>query len=289
MNETTKRPTGFSTAATHLGVSEDQLDEVLKTNGWNDYLGDQEIFKFSDFHEAFKDKPIGRVRLAYRELTVGGKTETATNPRLEELKKLGIKINSSNVPAADLFNLYNPKLKDDPITQELKKRYGEKAVVLFKPGTNQVAVNETIGYVSDLDLGFITEQETVMVNGELIRPVPIGHIPDQVLDEDPLFPGSPLRNQRSIVNHRDWTNVTHECRQFCRIIVDRNEIDPNDTQSVVNLLKMATGPNAMDGLIEMWPGVRLAMKELETDGDLPKLKIRPGLKKNLPFGNNRRY
>jgi len=35
-----------------------------------------------------------------------------------------------------------------------------------------------------------------------------------MVDEDPLFPGQPLRNEYSVVNNRNWSKVGRETRNF---------------------------------------------------------------------------
>ena len=257
---------------------------------------DSENFRFGEFREALKDKPPTLVRLVYGALKSGKKDSAIVEAHTEspdqdvrtaELRNLGFKTKLREADPAVLLRLYLPDKPGDPVTQALKERFGAQPIIAFREdGT--VAVAESVQYVSDLEQGY-PEQETLTVDGQLAKLCAIGTKPDTMVDEDPLFPNQPLRNGRSLVNHRNWTGIPLEKRQMCRIIVQRGDIDSNNRDAVLRLLERA---QPKGGLSEAYPEAMLEFRELQKRDELPKLKMLLGFnanKPNNPFGVSRRY
>ena len=255
-------------------------------------LDDDEVFKFGDFREAFKDKPIAVLRIAFRALR-GGTKETKSevtgepDERTAQLKALGFKVKLEDAPVALLLPLYAPDKPSDPVTVALKKRFGDKPIIAFRED-GAVAVTETVQYISDLEQGF-PARDTVMVSSQLAKLWPVGAKPNTLVEEDPLFPGQPLRNGYSIVNNRNWTKVPFKARQLCRMVVERGDIDPENKEAVLRLLERAETPR---GLQDTYPEAALDYREREQRDELPKLKVVLGAgaaKPQNPFGVRRQY
>ena len=81
-----------------------------------------------------------------------------------------------------------------------------------------------------------------------------------------------LRRSRSQLNRINWTNISYEARQFCRLLVELDYIDPNDRLAVRELIKIAT--NGIKELKEVYPEVALDFRERKDDNNLPQLKIK---------------
>jgi hypothetical protein len=255
-------------------------------------LNDDEIFKFGDYREAFKDYPIAVVRMSWRGLR-GGKKEpqvlmesTAdTDGRAALLKSLGLKVRLEDADTSVLLKLYLPDKPSDPVTTALKKRFQERPVIAFHDdGT--VAEIESLQYVSDLEQGY-PARDSIMVDSKLTKLWPVGIKPSQMVDEDPLFPGQPLRNGYSLVNHRNWSKVITGQRQLCRIIVERGDIDPTNQDAVLRLLERAEAQSLDQTYLE----ASLEFRERFKRDALPKLKVELGslAKPQNPFGVRRQY
>jgi len=283
----------LAAAAKALALTPEEFTKLFDNRIGLDSVADldnDEVFKFGDFLKKFEDHPVGRVRKAFAALK-GGKVQsqesTSNDPRIQELRALGLKVRIEDADPAVLLKFYLPDKPADPITSALKKRFGNKPVVAFKDdGT--VALTETLQYIADLEQNY-PERETITVEGKLSRLWPIGVRPMSMVDEDPLFPGQPLRNGYSVVNNRNWTKVSQENRQLCRIIVDRGEIDPNNKEAVLRLLERA---ETKDGLASAYEEADLEFRERQKQDTLPKLKVELGAsatKLNNPFGVRRQY
>lgn len=269
-------------------------------------LDDDDVVKFGDFQNIFKsvvrsneeqtvgnleEFPLAKLRLAFKFLKGSKKTEDrgSVDQRTLELKALGFKMRIEDASPEALLKLYIPEKPSDPITQALRKKFGDKKVIVFSDD-GKVDVERTVSYISDLEQGF-EEQETVELNGKLVRLWPVGVKPNVLLDEDPLFPGKPLRNDRSTVNHRNWSKVSVECRQLCAIIVERSDIDTGDREAVLKLMERAE--KGIEAVREAYPEAELDYRERKDRDQLPKLKVPMGgvVQANNPFsiGKNRRY
>ena len=290
-------------AAVFLGLSMQEVLEALKELGVEkepagmEMLSDESITPFGDLMKVFgdaRDIPIAKVRLAAKYLR-GPKDSPKTdsiNPEAVKMKeKYGVKLKLDNIPTDQLLEDYDPNRSDHPITVILKKRFGDKNVIVFKPDSTEVDIEATANYIADLDRGY-EEEDTVESQGELVRLFRVGEIPSQVIEEDPMFEGSPLKRGRSLVNRMKWTNVPIEERQFIRLLVETGTIDPNDRTDIKEMLEISE-TEGMELFKKEFPEVALIWRERKNMNSLPNLvmtmKQVGQLKSQNPFGINRQY
>jgi hypothetical protein len=207
--------------------------------------------------------------------------------RTAQLQALGFKVKLGDLPTEQLLRLYDPAKPSDPVTQALKGRFGSAPLIAFRE-TGEIALQETLDYASGLEQNF-PPQETIMVDGALARLYVVGIKPDAMVDEDPLFPGRPLRNGISVVNNRNWSKVDFKTRQLCRIIVNRGDVDPDNRDATLRLVERAQA--GFVTLKEVYPEAHLEFRDAERQTKLPSLKISltDAVKPNNPFGVPRRY
>ncbi len=289
-------------AAVFLGLSIEEVKEALKELGVEkepagmEMLSDENITPFGDLMKVFGDArhiPIAKVRLAAKYLRGpkdSAKTDTISPEMVKMKEKYGIKPRLENIETNSLLEDYDPKRSDHPITIILKKRFENKAVIVFKPDSTEVDIEATANYIADLEQGF-PEEETIESQGELVRIYKVGEIPNEAIQEDPLFKGQPLKRERSIINRANWVTVPYEARQFVRLAVEMEKINPEDKRDVQDIIKTASV--GMKALKEEFPEVFLEYKERKNLNNLPNLtmtmKEAETHKINNPFGINRKY
>jgi hypothetical protein len=188
---------------------------------------------------------------------------------------------------------YDPKRTDNPITAVLKERFGNSKVIVFKPDSSEVDIEATANYIADLEQGF-GEEELVESEGEMVKLYKVGQIPDQVVAEDPIFIGAPLKRDRSIIGRYNWADVDLESRQFIRLAVEEREIDPEDRRDVREVLKIAS--EGVKALKEEFPEVSVIFREKKNLNKLPSLTMTmnqvssyESSSVNNPFAINRKY
>jgi len=305
----------IKSAATFMNLTPEVVESSLKSLGVEkepaglEMLSDESITPFGDLRTIFCDGlikvPIAKVRLAMKYLRSSKdspKTDTI-DPELVSLKtKYGIKMKIEDVNPVELLEYYHPEQPNHPITIALKKVFGDKKVIAYKSDSSVVDIEATSNYITDLAQGF-PEQETIDSDGMLVRLYAIGQIPNQIIEEDPLFEGSPLKRGRSIVNRINWENVQLSIRQFCRIIVARNDLDVSNRFNLTEFMRLVKldsddfnknlHPNGlMPNLREVYPEAYLEYRELAQKNELPKLTMtmdQSNSKKQNPFNINRKY
>jgi|GEM_PF-2213518 len=296
----------IQTASTFMGISVQTVEKGLKDLGVEkepaglEMLSDESITPFGDIRAIFCDSefygkiPLAKVRLAMKYLRgpKGSSKTESLDPELVALKsKYGIRMKLEDVDPSELLEHYHPEQPNHPITVALRKKFGDKKVVVFKPDSKVIDIDATANYIADLEQGY-SEEDTVESDGILVRVYAVGQVPNQMIEEDPLFEGKPLKRGRSTVNRINWENINFQARQFCRIIVQMGDIDVNDRFQVQELVKLAT--EGATALSKVYPEAHLEYRELTQKSELPKLMITmesANGKKQDPFGikSNRKY
>lgn len=288
-------------ASVFLGITAEDVELILKEYGVQkepaglEMLSDEEITPFGDLRKEFCEKqysvPVPKLRMAMKYLrgpANSQKTDSIDPVMLEFQTKYGIKTRLEDLGVEELLPYYNPT-RNNRIHKILKDMFGDKKVIAFIPDSKEIAIEETINYMTDLNDG-LPEEDSIDVNGELVRLYSIGQIPNQLLEEDPLFEGKPLKRGRSLINRIDWTNIPLKERQFARILVNRNEIDPNNRITIKSIFNSET---TIKKLKDVFPETYLEFKEKQTRDELPKLhltldEINGNVKQN-PFNINRKF
>ncbi|MFA5312329.1 MAG: hypothetical protein WC375_03290 [Methanomassiliicoccales archaeon] len=293
--------TRIQNASSFLGLKPEDVESILKEFGVDkepaglEMLSDEEVTPFGDLRRVFCDEKgiaVPKLRMAMKFLRgpANSKKTDSIDPELLDLQqKFGLKMKLADYGIDAIIPYYNPTNSNHPITRELKRRYGDKAIIAFKPDSNTVAIEETVNYATDLENGYPSEN-TIMVDGELVRLYAVGQVPDQQVEEDPLFSGEPLKRGRSVVNRVNWEKIPVNIRQFCRLVVDAKEINVNDKFAVRKLMEEAL--KGVDALKEMFPDVALAFREKSKENELPKLTMKmndASRRKQNPFSINRQF
>lgn len=298
----------ISQASTIMGVTSQKLEDILNSPGFEiskephglEMLSDEQITPFGDLRKLFCENnniPIPKLRMAITYLRGNVKESTKkyvtmVDPDMVELQeRFGIKFRMEDLDIEDLVPLYKPN-KNNRITEALRKKFGDTPVIAFKPDTTDVAIEETINCLADFEQGYDLE-DFIEVDGEPVKLYPIGVIPNQQVDEDPLFSGIALKRNRSVNNRVVWQDINLETRQFFRILAIRGDIDVNNRVGISQIIN-----KTIKELRELFPEAYLQFKDKKSSGDLPKLTISLTAitntttsrgKTNNPFGINRKY
>ena len=289
-------------ASIYLGLEPSKTESILSEFGISkepaglEMLSDEEVTLFGDLRKIFCEDngvAVPKLRMALKFLRgpKNSPTTEALDPMLLKLKQdHGIKVRLEDLSADQLLQYYDPSKPNSRVNKVLKDQFGDKPVIAFKPNSKEVAVEETANYMTDIEQGY-PEEKSIEVDGLQVRLHAINRVPDEMIDEDPLFPHTPLKRDRSAVNRANWSGVPRDTRQFVRIIVERNEVNVQDRFAVKTLIDAAL--EGIDALRETFPEADLEYRERKQKDDLPKLRMTldevTAVKQN-PFavGNRRR-
>lgn len=282
MTISTSLPTSWEerieAAAKILGVEPTEVERILSEYGVKkepcglEMLSDENITPFGDLRKEFCEKnkfsvPLLRMAMKFLRGPKDSSTTDSIDIDLMELKKkYGVETKLNDLSVEQLLPFYDPK-KNNVVATILTKRYGNQRIIAFRPDSTIVALEETLNYICDLETGY-GAVDAIEVDGELVCPLPVGQYPNQQVDEDPLYPGQPLKRDRSMTNRATWQDVDKVERQFFRILVLRGDIKANDR---INL--NAIIGKKINELKVIFPEAYLEYKELKRKDELPKLMM----------------
>ena len=269
-------------AAKILGKTPAEVEEILNSEPFRltqdpnrlEMLSDEDVTPFGDLRKMFcddKDVSLPQLRMCMKVLRGPKGSTKATEMDTNVLAfntKYGLETTIDDLSIEQILEFYDPKKRNsihDIIRERYEKTYGP--VIAYKPDSTKVDLEATLDYINDLEDG-LPETSSVEVDGELVRLYRVGEVPNEKLEEDPLFPNVPLRRGRSTVNRVNWTNISQNVRQFFRILVNEGLVEPNNRVDVRKVIQLD-----FDGLKELFPEAYLAFKELKRDEDLPKLTL----------------
>lgn len=250
-------------------------------------ISNDKIVTFNDFSARFsklEGSNTIKLRQGYHILRGGDQSKGDRKSRLKA--KFGLENSLGTATEADLLNEFDPKSPNDPVTVELKKRFGSKPCVVYKLD-GSLDVEATLAVMADLNSG-LPEVKMVTSGGNLVDVYKIGDQPDQYVDEDPIWPGEILRSGRSTVDHRDWSGISIDARRMCRIAVTMSMINARNRHDVATFVGLAS----KDEVSTVYPEVAKEFRKLSAEGKLPTLRVKlssVGSGGNNPFGVSRRY
>lgn len=217
-------------------------------------------------------------------------------PQKEGGRKFITARRSEEMSLQELFASYNPKEPNDNVGKRLSDLSAGKPCVVF--GANGlVDVSTSASLLEEIMDGF-EPRETTIVENVPQRILKIGDRPASKVDENPLFPGQPLRGSDLVchLTHRPWVNVPQDIRVFLRVALECGEIKidyPGRVHDIFDLLGDKTEEEINKVLWQRYPNSKIRYDELAEDDNLPKLKLKKNSKNKLPpqdpFHRNKKF
>lgn len=208
------------------------------------------------------------------------------------------RINDRYAPHASVVELvaaYDPSQPTTPAAEEMRKRSGDRAHVVFDRdgGVHRKATATLLQEL--VDGGEPREFYTV---GDRPHPVyKVGERPPVTVDEHPLYPGQELRldgTDKLGINWRD--GISLEVRRLLYLAIATAELQIRDTDQVHDIHARAMVEGAAGILRSRYLKASACYDQLEGQGNLPSLKVErarggSSTSKQDPFGGatHRRY
>lgn len=175
---------------------------------------------------------------------------------------------------------------DDPssaVYKRLKGMAGDTPFIIFSNGRTVDAV-ATLKLFKEIRLGYPARD--VYDEKEVF---PLGVLPDNFAEENPLYHERPLRPDGSCdQTQRSWEGVSQTVRQLVYIAVERGDIKvngDNGTHVANDIINIAIGSDAEKVLRQRFQKAATEFNKLERNGDLPKLRVALGEKANKGGAN----
>lgn len=186
----------------------------------------------------------------------------------------------------ELLGRYDPREADNPIGKRLVElSKGNPVIVFNEDGTvNVEASNSLLEEIRDN----YSPRTSVLVEG-VPRPVyRVGARPGQFVDENPLYPGRPLRRDEVCdQTNRSWTGVQQVVRVLIHLAVNQtHECRVDSIDDAHSVLDRVMQEDAEQAIRNRYQKASLLYDELKAKGELPSLKIDLGqsdTRRNDPF------
>lgn len=191
----------------------------------------------------------------------------------------------------ELVEAYDPEEAENPVGKRLKEiSKGEKFIVFTSGRT--VDVETTVKLLQEIKQGYPgRENGTIEVNGE-VKPIhALGDLPDNFVEENPLYRQRPLRPDGTCdQTNRSWNGVTQQVRQLIRVAMDLGALKDLSYERVHDIMDLAMDADAFNKFSKRYPAAAVEFKKLESLNRLPTLKLvlkseKGAGRSNRPFDN----
>lgn len=207
------------------------------------------------------------------------KTKEKTEPKHISARK------AERMRFEQLLGHYNPE-ETNPVSQKLKELSKSAPIIVFLP-TGGVDVETSTMLLKEIRARLAPRPNSMIeVNGVYQRIYRIGENPELVYDENPLYPGLPLRPDGTCDQlNRSWRSIDHKVRQFLWLAVSETKEIHVTIDKAHDILDKALQPNCLKHFKQRYQETAIKFQELAEDEILPQLKIR-GRKAYYPNQNN---
>jgi len=191
----------------------------------------------------------------------------------------------------ELLERYDPRDDGNHVAKRLKSMSkGQKCIVFNSDGSVNVKASRKL--LDDIRDG-LPELSISVVEGDPCPVYAVGERPDQFWNENPLYPGRPLRSGDVCdQTNRSWEGVPLKVRQLIRLGLENDEFRVDTVADANDVLDRVMSSSEFSTWASRCPRSAVEFKELEQTQSLPTLRIKVGQgagKSNDPFGNNTTY
>lgn len=256
--------------------------ECLKTNGGttDDAL---KLSSWEDLIDCGLPKLLARqVAEIFRKAPVETKPESSASKYVSDKR-------AASMTFKELVERYDPVEHDNPVGKRLAEITKGQPCIAFDASGN-VLVEASTKEVKSLRDGF-DPRDSVNVDGIPTKLYRVGERPRDLLDENPLYAGRPLRDGECDQTNRSWEGVPEVVRQLLWIAVnDTRDVDIDQLKTAHDMIDLAVRSDAEKAIRARFKKTSLRHDDLKAEGKLPTLKLpRGSTRKNNPFGSNRTY
>jgi hypothetical protein len=188
----------------------------------------------------------------------------------------GVKAKVADMTDRQLVEAFNPAEPDSKVGERLKKISKGQSFIVFESG-RKIDVESTVKLLGEIKEGH-NQRDKYKVGDVWKLVYPIGELPDNMVDENPLYPGRPLRPDGSCdVTEKTWAGVAKNVRQLLRLAVNEHELDLTAANGELLakdiIYKAVTVQDAFKKFADDFNKAAIKFAELEKLGNLPPLMV----------------
>ncbi len=193
-----------------------------------------------------------------------------------------------------LLAIFDPRQVRSLAGKRLEEIVGTKRCLVFNvDNTLNIAASEKL--IHEITEGY-DERELFPVDGVPMKVYRLGERPDQVFDENPLYPGRALRPDGDCDQlNRSWNDVSPTVRAVIHLAVTQTKevkiASINDAHNILDLVVGKSEADAIKVVRQRFSKASALYAELAKQGRAPLLKIwkKSAEKVNDPFGTHKTY
>lgn len=190
----------------------------------------------------------------------------------------------------ELVQNYDPE-EDNLVSKRLKEVSRNEPFIVFSSGRT-VDIDTTLKLLQEVKQGYEGRQNTD-VNGEPKEVYVVGGLPDNFVDENPLYRNRPLRPDGTCdQTGRSWNGVDMKVRQLIRLAIETDELTVS-IEKAHDVLDLVMSDSPWNKLVGRYRKAAVEFKRLEGMGKLPMLKLvlkkdKGGSESKNPFQQGKR-
>ena len=170
----------------------------------------------------------------------------------------------------ELVQSYDPE-EDNAVSKRLKEISRNEPFIVFTSG-RIVDIDTTLKLLQEVKQGYEGRHNTD-VNGEPKEVYRVGDIPDNFVDENPLYRNRPLRPDGTCdQTGRSWNGVDMKVRQLIRLAIETNELVVS-IEKAHDVLDLVMSDSPWNKLVSRYRKAAVDFKRFEGMGKLPMLKL----------------
>lgn len=259
----------FNKSLPNLAIPEGELTNHLKNQG---AINEAALaFVTEDDLKAIPSIPA----ILARQIVASFKEKTSTEEKPNHVSAK----QADRMRFEQLLGNYNPD-NQDAVSRKLGDLSKGQPFIVFLPEGGVDVVTST-NLLKEIRAGFNARPNgTIEVKGTYHKIYKIGENPDVEFEENPIYPGRPLRPDGTCDQlNRSWGGVEKKVRQFLWIGVHETREIPITIDKAHDLLDKILQGDSRDRLLNLqrrFQKTALRFQELSEDSRLPSLKIKGG-------------
>jgi hypothetical protein len=176
---------------------------------------------------------------------------------------------ASRMTPRELVAAFDPEEPDSPVGKRLSSLSKGHAFLVYQQG-RVVDVDASYTLLMEVKQGY---PPRTTYQGKRVHN--IGDLPEAYAEENPLYPGRPLRPDGSCDQlNRSWAGITVEVRQFVRVMLDCGEYRVTCREDGHYILDLITGSSdPMRTLRERYQEAAVRFDDRRKRNDLPNLLV----------------
>lgn len=180
--------------------------------------------------------------------------------------------NKSENSITKLINSYDPSDHGSKQHNKLEKISKGKPFLVYNG--KDLLIEESNLLLQEIISG-IGPRKAFIKDGKFLNILCVGELPNQLVDENPCFPGLPLGLDGTCTKTGfNWSSTKSDIRGLIRIIVDRSRFTPSNMDNIKNLIDVLNNKNYINKFQLLYPEAYKEYCELKEIQNLPLLKVK---------------